>query len=114
MEKASTKGFFKFIKSFWYFRTDNYHDLIRFIESESYQVVILGHSCGLSDRTMLNMVFEHNNCKSIKVYYYDNGVYNNYSELTEEISRHFSNKTALRAKVLPKTKCEPMPQGHLR
>lgn len=112
MEKSSTKGFFKYIKSFWYFRTENYHDLIRFIESDSFQVIVLGHSCGLSDRTMLNMVFEHDNCKSIKLYYYKNDIYDNYNELTEEISRHFSNKGALRIKILPKPKCSPMPQGY--
>lgn len=26
----------------------------------------MGHSCGLSDRTMLKEIFEHDNCKSIK------------------------------------------------
>ncbi|GEP94507.1 AbiH family protein [Chitinophaga cymbidii] len=111
MEKSRIKGFFKYIKSFWYFRTENYHDLIRFIESDSYEVVILGHSCGLSDRTMLNMVFEHENCRSIRIYYYENGIHNNFNELTEEIARHFSNKTSLRAKVIPKPKCVPMPQA---
>src|SRR3546814_2357202 len=69
MEAQRTKGFFEYIKSFWYFRTNNYHDLIRFIDGEEFQVYILGHSCGLSDRTMLNMIFEHDNCKSIKIFY---------------------------------------------
>jgi hypothetical protein len=35
---------------------------------DSFQVLIMGHSCGLSDRTLLNIVFEHNNCRSIKVF----------------------------------------------
>lgn len=114
LEKAKTKGFFKFIKSFWYFRTENYHNLIRFIESEEFQVVVLGHSCGLSDRTMLNLIFEHKNCKGIKIYYYANEQGDNFNELTEEISRHFSNKAALRAKVLPKPLCVPMPQINVK
>lgn len=112
MEKSSAKGLFRYIKSFWYFRTRNYHDLIRFIESDSFQVFVWGHSCGLSDRTMLNMVFEHKNCKSIKIYYYKDGDKNNYPEITEDISRHFSDKAMLRAKVTPFPDCSPLPQGY--
>ena len=70
IESEKRKGFLNYIKSFGYFKTSNYHDLIRFIESDDFQVYILGHSCGLSDRTMLNMIFEHTNCKSIKIFYY--------------------------------------------
>ncbi|WP_298715269.1 AbiH family protein [uncultured Chitinophaga sp.] len=112
MEKSSTKGFFKYIKSFWYFKTENYHNLIRFIQSDDFQVIILGHSCGLSDRTMLNMIFEHDNCKSIKIYYHQYSNNDNYTDLTEEISRHFSNKTAMRAKLIPKPLCSRMPQAN--
>jgi hypothetical protein len=111
LELDKTKGMFDYIKSFWYFKTSNYHDLIRFIQGNYYQVYILGHSCGLSDRTMLNMVFEHKNCISIKIFYYefpDGG--NNYTELTQEISRHFKDKQSMRMKIVPFNKSSPMPQ----
>jgi hypothetical protein len=98
------------MKSFGYFKTSNYHDLIRFIEADNFQVFILGHSCGLSDRTMLNMIFEHNNCKSIKIFYYGDEKSNNYAELTQEISRHFSNKGEMRKKIVPFDKSSAMPQ----
>lgn len=111
MELEKAKGFFEYMKSFWYFKTDNYHNLIRFIEAEDFQVFIVGHSCGLSDRTMLNMIFEHPNCKSIKIFYYDDGKgNNNYTELTQEISRHFKDKAEMRRKIVPFTQSEPMPQ----
>ena len=111
MELEKAKGFFEYIKSFWYFKTNNYHNLIRFIESEDFQVFIIGHSCGLSDRTMLNMIFEHRNCKSIKIYYYDDGKgYNNYTELTQEISRHFKDKAEMRRRIVPFTQSQPMSQ----
>jgi len=111
MEMETTKGFFEYIKSFWYFKTSNYHDLIRYIDSDEFQVFILGHSCGLSDRTMLNMIFEHPNCKSIKIYYYvDKQGNNNFTALTQEISRHFKNKGDMRRKIVPFDKSEPMPQ----
>lgn len=109
-ELAKTKGIFDFIKSFWYFKTSNYRDLIRFIESNDYQIYILGHSCGLSDRTMLNMIFEHDNCRSIKIYYHHLTGKNNYTGLTQEVSRHFKDKQKMRRRIVPFNKSEPMPQ----
>jgi len=111
MEMEKTEGFFEYIKSFWYFKTSNYHDLIRFIEGKDFQVYVLGHSCGLSDRTMLNMIFEHQLCKSIKIFYYidDKGT-DNFKILTQEISRHFKNKGEMRKKIVPFNKSRSMPQ----
>lgn len=111
IEGDKMKGFLNYVKSFFYFKTINYHDLIRFIESDNYQVVILGHSCGLSDRTMLNMIFEHEKCKSIKIYYHGTKEKNNYTELTQEISRHFTNKGEMRKKIVPLVQSLHMPQA---
>lgn len=110
MEKAKAKGFLKHIKSFGYFRTQNYHKLIRFLQSDEFQVFIIGHSCGLADRTMLNMIFEHSNCKSIKIFYHGNKVDNNFISLTEEISRHFKNKSSMREKIISLEASTRMPQ----
>ncbi len=110
IEEEKIKGFFDYIKSFWYFKTSNYHNLIRFLDSAIYQVYIIGHSCGLSDRTMLNMIFEHNNCRSIKIFYHGDKNHNNYTELTQEISRHFNNKGLMRTKIVSENKCFSMPQ----
>ncbi|WP_316821939.1 AbiH family protein [Pedobacter gandavensis] len=111
IEDDQNNHFFTYIKSFWYFLNSNYHDLIRFIESEKYEVFILGHSCGLPDRTMLNMVFEHENCRSIKIFYYQNEKeHTNFIELTQEISRHFTNKATMRKKIVPFPLLSPMPQ----
>jgi hypothetical protein len=110
MEHTNNNGFFEHIKSFGYFKTSNYHNLIRFIESEEYQVYTLGHSCGLSDRTLLNMIFEHENCKSIKIYYHGDEHQNDHKRLTQEISRHFKDKVAMRKKIVPLTRSQSMPQ----
>ena len=56
------------IKSIKYLEADNYRKMLSFIESEPYQILIMGHSCGNSDRTLLNTLFEHKNCVSIKPY----------------------------------------------
>jgi len=110
MEHEKTRGFLEFIKSFWYFKTSNYHDLIRFIDSDNFQIFILGHSCGLSDRTMLNMIFEHENCKSIKIFYHEYKGKTNFTTLTQEISKHFKDKGEMRKKIVPFNYSSPMPQ----
>src|SRR3569833_1916294 len=110
IEDSGANEFFEYIKSFWYFKTSNYHRLLRFIENDTYQIYILGHSCGLSDRTLLNMLFEHKHCKSIKIYHYDDGNKNNYTTLTQEISRHFHDKVSMRAKIVSFNNSSAMPQ----
>jgi hypothetical protein len=111
IEHEKVKGYFEYIKSFWYFRTSNYRDLVTFIDSEPYQIYVWGHSCGLSDRTMLNMIFENAHCKSIKIFYHGDLKENNYTSITHEIARHFKNKTEMRNKIVSLDKSYPMPQA---
>lgn len=110
-EDEHNNSLFKHIKSFEYSKTKNYYLLIRFIESNDFQVSIYGHSCGISDRTMLNEIFEHENCKSIKVFYHkvDDDT-NDYTEKIFEISRHFKNKGLMRKKIIPFDLSQEMPQ----
>jgi hypothetical protein len=109
MENSKIKGFFEHAKSFSYFNNDDYPKLVRFIDSGQYQVFIFGHSCGLSDRTLLNMIFEHDNCKSIKIYYHRvSDETTTYRETTEEISRHFKDKIKMRNRVVNFKLSEPL------
>lgn len=110
IENEAASGYFEHIKSFWYLRTSNYRDLVRFVDGEKYQIVILGHSCGLSDRTMLHMLLEHDNCKSIKLYYHGTATDNNYTEITYEIARHFHDKSTMRKRIISLDKSTNMPQ----
>lgn len=99
------------IKSIKYLESDNYRKMLSFIESEPYQVFIMGHSCGNSDRTLLNTLFEHKNCVSIKPFYYrkDDGT-DNYLELAQNICKNFTDMKLMRDRVVNKTYCEPLPQ----
>jgi len=101
---------FHHIKSFEYHKSTNYHELMRFIGNKDFQVHIYGHSCGISDRTMLNEVFEHDHCKSIKIFYHKDNDKNDFTEKTYEIYRHFNNKGMARKKIVPFPLCRPMPQ----
>ena len=101
---------FKHIKSFKYLQFNHYRDLLEFIENNPYQVQIFGHSCGLSDRTLLNTIFEHENCISIKPFYFVKNGFNDYEQKSYAISRHFKSKSELRSKVVNKQYCEAMVQ----
>lgn len=97
------------IKSVKYLETRHYHDLLEFLMSAPFQVFIMGHSCGNSDRTLLNTVFEHENCVSIKPFYHkrEDGS-DNYLELVQNISRNFTNMKLFRDRVVNKTQCKTM------
>lgn len=97
------------VKSIRYLESDKYRKMLEFIESGPFQVCIMGHSCGNSDRTLLNTLFEHKNCISIKPYYYikDNGT-DNYLEIVQNISRNFTNMKYMRDRVVNKEYCEPL------
>ena len=101
----------KNIKSIRYLEDRNYRDVLEFVESAPYQIYIMGHSCGTSDRTLLNTLFEHPNCVSIKPFYYQNDEgQDNYIEIVQNISRNFSNAQKMRDRVVNKTFCQPLPQ----
>ena len=109
-KKISDKNdneYLKNIKSIKYLESPNYRNLLDFIESDTYQVFIMGHSCGNSDRTLLNTLFEHRNCVSIKPFYHkwDDGT-DNYMELVQNISRNFTDMKLMRDRVVNKTFCE--------
>lgn len=97
------------VKTIRYLESDNYKKLLTFMESSPYQVYIMGHSCGNSDRTLLNTLFEHKNCISIKPYYYikPDGT-DNYLELIKNISRNFTDMKLMRDRVVNKMYCETL------
>lgn len=101
------------MKSIHYLESDNYRRMLEFVESAPFQICIMGHSCGNSDRTLLNTLFEHRNCVSIKPYYYvkKNGE-DNYLDLTMNISRNFTDMKLMRDRVVNKTYCEPLTRNY--
>lgn len=116
IENINDNEYLKNFKSFQYLQNSNYSKLLSFIDSDKFQVIIMGHSCGLSDRTLLNTIFEHTNCRSIKVFYHQwrdketEEIKDNYTEITQNISRHFNKKKLMREKIVNKTLCKPLPQ----
>ncbi|SEN12868.1 Bacteriophage abortive infection AbiH [Prevotella sp. ne3005] len=95
------------MKSIRYLESNNYRKMLEFIESAPFQVCIMGHSCGNSDRTLLNTLFEHRNCVSVKPYFYINEKNeDNYLELVQNISRNFTDMKLYRDRVVNEEYCE--------
>jgi len=109
IEKINRNEFLTNMKSFKYSNVSRYKDLMVFVKSAPYQIFIWGHSCGNSDGTLLKELFENDNCVSIRPFYrvLEDGS-DNYSDIVMNISRHFSNNTIFRGKVMNKEFCEEL------
>ena len=119
IEELNDNEYLEKIKSVKYLERDNYRKMQAFIESEPFQVYIMGHSCGSSDRTLLNTIFEHENCVSIKPFYYaykdkEGNDRDNYTEIVRNITRNFNDKQLLRERVVNKAYCKPLPQSKIK
>ena len=113
ISKLNNNDYLTNIKSIRYLETDKYRKLLRFINSDYYQIYIMGHSCGNSDRTLLNTLFEHPKCVSIKPFYYqwqdERGEWqDNYIEIIQNISRNFNSMQTMRDRVVNKEFCRPL------
>jgi hypothetical protein len=112
IENKNEKEYFANNKSINYLQTNNYQELLAFINADKYEIFIMGHSCGNSDRTLLNTLFEHDNCKKIKPFYYKReDSSDDYNDIVINIYRNFKDKKLCRARVEPRTQCEPLPQS---
>jgi len=105
LERNGNDEYLKYIKSIEYLKTTNYKRLRAFVEADKYEIFIVGHSCGISDQTLLNYLFEHKHCLRIKVFYYkkEDGT-DDYTDHLYNIYRIFDDKTAMRGKVF-KAEC---------
>ena len=109
IERLNKNEYLDNIKSINYLNAENYKNLLEFINSDIFQVFIFGHSCGISDRTLLNTLFEHDNCGSIKFYYHQiTKEIDNYSDVIRNISRNFNDKAKMRDRVVNKIFCESL------
>lgn len=107
LSNLNDNEYLKNFKSIKYLESDRYRKALQFMDAEPYQVFIMGHSCGNSDRTLLNTLFEHKNCVSIKPYYYQFQKGDDYLKIVQNISRNFTDMKLMRDRVVNKTYCEP-------
>ncbi|MDX9925629.1 MAG: AbiH family protein [Ignavibacteriaceae bacterium] len=111
LEEIGDKDILSNFKSFDYFHSRAYSKLIGLLDKQNYNIHIMGHSCGVSDRVLLKELFCKNNCKKIQIYYNkrDDGS-NDYKEKTMNISRIFplDQKAAMRKKIVNIKDCKPL------
>lgn len=98
----------RFVKTYRYTRTHNYQKFLDFVKADQFDVFVLGHSCGLSDKTLLSEVFNNDNCYKIRLLAYNKeGSHSvsidstDYVSKTYQIGRIFKNKAAMREKLIP-------------
>jgi hypothetical protein len=114
MERTNDNDLLDNMKHVNYQNTNNYRRLLEFLQLGPYQIFVMGHSCGNSDRTLLNTIFEHPNCTSIMPFYYQwrnentQEIKDNYTDVYKNISRNFNNKQKMRDVVVNKTYCQPL------
>ncbi|MBN8622905.1 MAG: hypothetical protein J0L47_07210 [Flavobacteriales bacterium] len=98
----------RFVKTYRYSRTHNYQNFIDFVNSDTFEVYVAGHSCGLSDKTLLSEVFNNKNCYKLKLLTYNKKgdsiikiESTDYIEKTYQIGRVFKEKSEMRRKLIP-------------
>ena len=71
---------------------------MNFINEKEYDVMVVGHSLGVSDRVLLKTLFEDDNCKLITLFHRGED-----SHFRKRIaaSRHFDDKLKMRGKIKP-------------
>jgi len=110
IEELDNNNYLEYVKSIKYSLTDNYSDLLDFIDhGGDYHIYLFGLSCGNSDRTLLNELFEHKNCRKIKIFYWQRpDMSDDFLEIYKNISRIFTKKNNLRNIVATKPKSKPL------
>lgn len=118
LENANRSGFMLKLKAMHYPKTYNRQRLLQFLETgktgmkssdyKKYEVLILGHSCGLSDRNLLRTIFEHMNCSKIHIAYHEEA--NDHFLKTIELSRHFQKKEEMLDRIEPFNEKLKIPQ----
>lgn len=110
-EEQSNNDVFEHVKSYHYLKTAYYINLIRFLNQGNFRVYILGHSCGLSDRTMFKEIFDHENCKSVRIFHYTNSEgKNDFFDKTINLGRHFTDKGRMRKLIVNFNEADAIPQ----
>jgi len=110
IENLNNNELTRHLKSFLYLTTNNYKMLFNFLNQRNFRVYVLGHSLGLSDRLLLNNIFEHKNFELIKLYYYQHEKGDDFFYKSQELSRHFrlNSKHLMRTRVIPYRDSKPL------
>lgn len=87
--------------------SDQYPQLVEILKKqENIDIYSIGHSFGLTDKSILKEILENKNVRNIKMYYYKDR--EGYRQLNDNIRRIVNNNTF--QNILDYTKCSEIPQ----
>ncbi|NQU52373.1 MAG: hypothetical protein HQ522_07520 [Bacteroidetes bacterium] len=70
LKNERSKELHKNIKRYHYYKDTKYDELKSFLDSDNFEVWIIGHSCGISDKTIFSDILENVNCESIRIFHH--------------------------------------------
>lgn len=109
LQDKENETLLKNFKTFQYLRNNEYHKTLGLLENNiDIKIEIIGHSCGLSDKTLLRTIFQHPKVKKIEYRYHTNE--DKYFENLYNISRIFDNNELMREKLVSLSDTEIIPQ----
>lgn len=108
MKDSEIDQFLEFFKTFDYLQYSNYDEIYEnaINKFDEYEVYILGHSLGMTDKTLISEILNTDKCKKIYLFkrsdLKDNpkSVRNEYRKLTYAASRIITNEKDLRNKIV--------------
>lgn len=96
-------------KTFQYLRNSSYTNVLSMLNSfDDIKIEIIGHSCGLTDKTLLRTIFEHKNVIKIEYRYYSDEKY--YFDNLYNMSRIFTETSLMRQKLVDYSNTREIPQ----
>lgn len=98
------------IKKFNYLFTRNEEILKNHLKSEEYNVFILGHSCGVSDKLILNQIFNSKGVNKIYSFYHQDK--NGYFETLVNIDRIIDDYSKSESEIKVSEKFESFPNSY--
>jgi hypothetical protein len=108
IKMAKNDEFLRNFKTFNYLKSKNYRRVLNELTSfkDGYDVLVIGHSLGLTDKTILKQILDNTSCQNIELLKRsdlktEEGKEESHFKLYANLSRIFSLEGALREKVIP-------------
>lgn len=108
--EKNNNEFMKNIKKHLYKRTANEALLTKYLNHKQINVLILGHSCGLSDKLILNQILTHEHVETIRTFYFEK--YENYFDTAVNIDRIMNDDEKFKKRVIDFSRSSRMPQNN--
>ncbi|WBX74798.1 AbiH family protein [Tenacibaculum pacificus] len=107
MKASKNNDFLKYFKTFDYLKSKNYRKVLNQLAAfkDGYDVLVIGHSLGGTDKTILKTILDNNSCQNIELLKRsdldsEKEKEDNSFELHANLARIFDSEASLRKKVI--------------